>query len=64
MSMPLAIGNSGADAQAPSRALSVGRLRTALLRIALVGLVATAGLPGHPGGCRLGAGDKKRSRRG
>jgi hypothetical protein len=49
MSMPLAIENSGADARKPLTARIAGQLRTALLRIALVGLVASAACQVIPG---------------
>ena len=49
MSTPLAIENSGTDARKSLPARIAGRLRTALLRIALVGLVATAACQVIPG---------------
>ena len=49
MSMPLAIESPGADPRKPLPARIAGRLRTALLRIALVGLVATAACQVIPG---------------
>ena len=49
MSMPLAIEGSGADARKSLPARIAGRLRTALLRIALVSLVATAACQVIPG---------------
>jgi hypothetical protein len=49
MSMPLAIENPGAEARKPLSGRIAGRLRTALLRIALVGIVATAACQVIPG---------------
>ena len=52
MSMPLAIEASDADGRTPGPARIAGRLRTALLRLALIGLVTTSAchiIPGDAG---------------
>ena len=64
MSMPLAIENPRADARQPfGRAPSdmVRRLRTAILRVALIGLVAMP-LPARPRRCRISAGHRRKRR--